>query len=87
MACILFESLAAGKDHVQPDEQLIVQVDVLPEGSRLGGKLRQNAVDLLLLLGLQFPQLVVGLHHAHRLDEEGRAGRGQVMDQAGDRHS
>ena len=76
--------LAPGKDAVQADEQVIVQGDVLPEGGSLRRQLRQNAIDLLLLLGLELPELVVGLHHPHGLDEKGRARPGQVVDQAGD---
>ena len=76
--------LPPGKDGVQTDEQVVVQGDVLPEGGRFGGELGQDAVDLLLLLGLEFPEFVVGLHHPHGLNEEGGTGAGQVVDQAGD---
>ena len=73
--------LATGENQVQVHHGLIVPLDVLPVGRRLGGQLRQNAGNLLLLLGLQLNQLVVGLHHAHGLHEHGGTGGGDVVDQ------
>ena len=75
--------LGLGEDHVQEDEQAVVLGDVLPELGAVGGQLRQDALDLLLLPGLELLELVVGLHHPHGLDEEGGAGGGHVVDQAG----
>ena len=46
------------------------------------GQLRQNPLDLLLLLQLQFPQGIVGIDGGHGLDEVGAAGGGNVMDKA-----
>ena len=74
--------LAPGEDQVQVDQGVVVPLDVLPVGGSLGGELRQDAVDLLLLLGLQLNILVVGLDHPHRLHEQRRSGGGDVVDQS-----
>ena len=75
--------LGPGEDHVQHDKQVVVLGDVLLVGGAVGGQLGQDPVNLLLLVGLELPQLVVGLHHPHGFDEEGSAGGGHVVDQAG----
>ena len=77
----LVAQLAPGEDQVQVDQGVVVPLDVLPVGGSLGGELRQDAVDLLLLLGLQLNILVVGLDHPHRLHEQRRSGGGDVVDQ------
>ena len=76
--------LSPCKDTIQPHQQLVVLQNVLLVGRALSGQLGQNALDLLLLLGQQLPQLIVGLHHAHRLNEEGGAGGRHIVDQTGD---
>ena len=75
--------LAPGKNQVQVDQGVVIPLDVLPVGRRFRGQLRQDALDLLLLLGLQLDILVVGLDDAHGLDEQRGAGGGNVVDQAG----
>ena len=77
----LVAELAPGKDQVQMDQRVVVPLDILPVGRRFRGQLRQNAFDLLLLLGLQLDQLVVGLDNAHGLHEQRGAGGGNVVDQ------
>ena len=74
--------LRPGEDGIQLHQQVVVVQDVLPLGGALAGQNAEDAVDLLLLPGLQFLQFVVGLHHAHRLDEQRRAGGGDVMHQS-----
>ena len=74
--------LAPGEDHVQVHQGVVVPLDVLPVGRRLGGELRQDPLDLLLLLGLELNELIVGLHHPHGLHEQRGAGGGDVVDQA-----
>ena len=76
--------LAPGEDGVQGHQQLVVLGDVVLETGTVGGQLRQDTLNLLLLPGLELPQLVVGVDHAHRLDEEGAPGARHVMDQARD---
>ena len=74
--------LGLGEDQIQLDRVLVAFDDGICERSRLSGKLQQNAGDLLLLVGAQNPDFVVGFHHAHRLHKHrGPAGRG-VVDQA-----
>ena len=75
--------LGPGEDTVQGDEGAVVVLDALLEAGAVGGQLRQDALDLLLLLQFQLLQLIVGVDHAHRLDEEGAAGAGHIVDQAG----
>ena len=72
-----------GKDTVQHHQKVIVLADVLPVGGAVAGKFGQNAVYLLLLQRFQLPQLIVGLHHPHRLHKEGAAAGRKVVDQAG----
>ena len=79
----LIAQLCPGEDHVQVHQNVIVPEDVLHLGSAGGGQLAQDAVDLLLLPGLQLLQLVVGLHHAHGLHKQRGPGGGDVVDQAG----
>ena len=79
----LVAQLAAGKDEVEVDENVIVPQDRLGKACRLGGEGEEDALDLLLLLGLQLLELVVRLHDAHRLNKERRAGGGNVVDKAG----
>ena len=76
--------LGPGEDAVQSDEGAVIFFDAPLEVGAVGGQLRQNALDLLLLLELQLLQLVVGVDHAHRLNEEGAAGAGHIVDQTGD---
>ena len=78
----LVAELSPGENQVQVDQGVVVPLDVLPVGGGLGGELRQDALDLLLLLGLQLHVLVVGLDHPHGLHEDRGPGGGDVMDQA-----
>ena len=73
-----------GEDHIQRRQHLHAQVDALSEGCGLGGKLRQNPFDLLAFLDQQLPQGVVGVDRRHRLNKEGAAGGGHIMDKARD---
>ena len=74
--------LRPGKDGVQLHQQVVVIEDVLPLGGALPGQDPQHPVDLLVLLGLQLLQLVVGLHHAHRLHKQRGTGGGYVVDKS-----
>ena len=76
--------LGPGEDHIQKDEQIVVLSDIVLELCALGGQLRKDALNLLLLPGLELLEFVVGLHHPHGLNEEGGARGGHVVDQAGD---
>ena len=78
----LVAQLAPGEDHVQVHQGVVVPLDILPVGGSLGGELRQDPLNLLLLLGLELDILVVGLHYPHRLHKEGGAGGGDIVDQA-----
>ena len=73
--------LAPGENQIQMHQGIIIPLDILPMGRRLGGELRQNPLDLLLLLGLQLNILVVGLNHTHGLHKQRRTRGGDVMDQ------
>ena len=74
----LVAQLAAGKDEVEVDENVIVPQDRLGKACRLGGEGKEDALDLLFFLGLQLLELVVRLHDAHRRRKcrgQDRAGR------------
>ena len=75
--------LGPGEDHIQKDEQIVVLSDIVLELCALGGQLRKDALNLLLLPGLELLEFVVGLHHPHGLYEEGGPGGGHVVHQAG----
>ena len=80
----LIGKLGLGEDHVQLRQQLVVRLDLIPVLGGHGGQLRQDALDLRLLRQGQLPQGVVGVDGAHGLNEEGAAGGGHVVHQAGD---
>ena len=71
------------EDDIQLHQQTVIQIDVLGMSSRLTGQLRQNPLNFLLLLQLQLPQCVVGIHSGHGLHEISRAGGGDIMHQTG----
>ena len=75
--------LGPGENAVQGHQSLVVVLNVRQMPGAVGGQLGQDPLDLLLLLGLELPQLVVGVYHPHGLDEEGAAGAGHVVNQAG----
>lgn len=64
------------------DENVIIPQNVAAEARRLAREGVEDAVDLLLLFRFELLELVVGLHHAHRLDEDRRAARGRVVHEA-----
>ena len=82
-AAVLFElgahgihavaQLAARENEVEVDENVIIPQNVAAEARRLAREGVEDAVDLLLLFRFELLELVVGLHHAHRLDEDRRA--------------
>ena len=76
--------LAPGKDFIQSHQIVVVLEDGLPHSGALGRQGAENALDLLLLLRQQLPQLVVGLHRPHGFDEVGGAGGGHIVHQTGD---
>ena len=73
-----------GKYQAQLREVLIAADDGIRELARVGGKLKQDALDLLLLLALEDADVVVRLHDAHRLDKDRLTARGAVVHQSGD---
>ena len=73
-----------GEDAVDENEKVVVLGDVLLVGGALGGELPENTLDLLLLPGLELPELIVGLNHRHGLNEESPPRAGHIVDQAGD---
>ena len=75
---------APGEDLVQPHQQTVILADILLVGGALGRQGGQDALDLLLLLGLKLPQLIVGLYHTNGFDKEGGPGGGHIVDQTGD---
>ena len=79
----LVAQLAAGKDEVEVDENIVIPENRLGEARSLGGEGKEDALDLLFFFGLQLLELVVRLHDAHRLDEKRRAGGGNVVNKAG----
>ena len=91
-AAVLFElgahgihavaQLAARENEVEVDENVIIPQNVAAEARRLAREGVEDAVDLLLLFRFELLELVVGLHHAHRLDEDRRAARGRVVHEA-----
>ena len=75
--------LGLGKDQIQPYQNLKVGRNIVPMLRAVGRQLRQDAVDLDLLLGGQLPQLVIGLDGGHGLNKQGSAGGRNIMHQAG----
>ena len=72
-----------GKGEVQLGQQLHILLELLGIGGHLGGEGRQDALDLLLFLGLPLLELVAHLHHHHGLHKHRGAAGGLVMHQAG----
>ena len=64
-------------------QNIVVIENVHHLGGALAGEDPQDPVNFLFLPGLQLLQLVVGLHYAHRLHKQRRAGGGNVVDKAG----
>ena len=85
LAVHLVAELGFGKDQVQPHQQIKVGIDILPVLGAVGGELRQDPLDLQLLLGGQLPQLVVGLDSGHGLHEESLPRGRDIMHQTGHR--
>ena len=75
----LVGELGLGKDQIQPDQYLVVGVDVVAVLGAVGGELCEDALDLKLFLGRELAQLVVGLDGRHRLDKERHARGGDVV--------
>ena len=71
--------LCFGKDHIQPNQQLHIQINVLTVSGRFGRKFGQNALNFLFFLQFQFPQCVVCVHRGHGFNKEGRAGSRNIM--------
>ena len=67
------------EDAVEPHERGEVGVDILAVRGTLGGKLRENALDLRFFLRFQLADLVVCLDRRHRLDEERGAGGRNIV--------
>ena len=71
--------LSAGKEKRQLGQVKIIETQGLGCRADVGRKRIQNALDLVLLLGVEHAEFVVGIHHRHGLDEDGRTrGRGIV---------
>ena len=79
----LIAQLPPGEDEVQPHQHVVVRQDVVVAPRRLGGQGPEDALDLLLLLGLQLLELVVGLDHPHGLHKDGGPAGADVVDQSG----
>ncbi len=71
--------LRLGKYQIQLKGAFIAVFDALSKVARLDGKLIEDALYLLPLLGLQHSYLVIRLDDRHRLDKDrSAAGRGIV---------
>ena len=73
-----------GEDQVEVAQRLDRAHDRAGIGRDQPGQGREDAVDLLLLGELRLAPAVVQVDHGQRLDEEGGAAAGLVVDQAGD---
>ena len=85
LAVQLVGELGLGKNQIQPHQQQEIRVDLLPVLGAVGGELGQDALDLQLLPGAEFPKLVIGLDSAHGLHEERHARGGHIVHQARNR--
>ena len=72
-----------GKDEVECRHILLIVFEFGQMLVGLGGEIRENALDLLLLLHLQFPEGIVELYDRRGLDEQRGAGGRLVMYYAG----
>ena len=77
----LVGELGLGKNDVEAHEHVEVQRNILAVGSTVCAELGEDALDLGLFLRAELAQLVVRLHGRHRLDEERRAGTGNIVDE------
>ncbi len=75
---------ALGKDEAQLGHSAEIVAERTGKAGHIVGKLRQNALDLLILPGSQHPQLIVGLDHLHGLDVDRLTGGADVMHQTAD---
>ena len=73
-----------GEYQAQLREVLIAADDAVRELARVGGKLKEDALDLLLLFPLEDADIIVRLHDAHRLDKDRLTARRAVVHQSGD---
>ena len=74
--------LSAGKAEGKFGDIQVVQPQRFRRRADFCGQRKQDALDLVLFLRLQHPQLIVRLHHRHRLNENRRAGGGGVVNQS-----
>ena len=77
--------LGLGKNEIQLHQHVKIAGDILPVRGAVRRQLHEDAINLNFLLRAQLPQLVVGLHRRHRLDEQRRAGTGHIVHQARNR--
>ena len=72
-----------GKDEVELREALIAADDRVRKVTGVGGQFEENALDLFLLLVFEHANIIVRLHHAHRLDKDRLTAGGGVVYQTG----
>ena len=73
-----------GENKTELRQIVVAADDGIREVARVGGQLKEDALDLLLLLVSEHADVVVRLHDAHRLDEHRLTARGGVVHQARD---
>ena len=70
-----------GEVQVDLHQQVIAVNDGLSVNAHFGGKLGYNALDLPLFFGLQNLNFIVCFHNSHRLDENGSAAGGGIVNE------
>ena len=72
-----------GKDEIERRHVLLIILELGQMLVRLGGEIRENALDLLLLLHLQFPEGIVELYDRRGFDEQRGTGGRLVVHNSG----
>ena len=71
------------KNQVQLHGILVALNGGISERACLCGEFQQDTLNFLLLVRPEYPDFVIGLHNAHRFDENGGAAGGGIMHQSG----
>ena len=73
-----------GENQAELRQIVVAADDGIREVARVGGQLKEDALNFLLLLVFQQLDVVIRLHHAHRLNKHRLAAGGGVVHQSGD---
>ena len=80
----IHRELRPRENKIEFDQIIHIPLDLFAVDRGFLRELRENFLDLACLFDLQRADVIVQTHDRHRLDENRRAGRGLIMDHAGD---